>query len=249
MASFGIDAVRHFGNARAAKVDSAGDLTYTFNRANGLDRILRESGHTRGFYFGDTDCWETDIRDSSGGGDDRTYADSVDLFWIETHGNRTTQGNALMLFDTPQANWITTSNTWQLGEDFNAEWMMAFSCKTVDRNKVSGLWNIFSRLHIYCGAWDNMYDGWTTEECGEDVADNLTDGDTVSAAWHDGVSDWYVDNHPITVCVGDAATWNNGNIQWHRSTLNRDHFWRHGSVEPDLFPNQQACILWRWTEG
>ncbi len=62
-------------------------------------------------------------------------------------------------------------------------------------------------------AWDNMYDGITTDECGEDVGDNLTDGDTVSESWIDGVSDWWVDNHPITVCVGDSATWNGGEYQ------------------------------------
>ena len=81
------------------------------------------------------------------------------------------------------------------------------------------------------------------------LGDNLIHGDTVSHAWHDGVSDWWVDNHPITVCVGDAATWNNGNIRWDRRTLNRDHFWGHGNTEPDLAPAQQACLLWYWTEG
>ena len=72
---------------------------------------------------------------------------------------------------------------------------------------------------------------------------------SLSDSWIDGVSDWYFDNHPITVCVGDAATWNNGNIRWDRSYLNRDHLWGHGNVEPDLPPAQQACILWRWAEG
>jgi hypothetical protein len=104
-------------------------------------------------------------------------------------------------------------------------------------------------MHIYCGAYDTMWDGVTTDECGEDVADNLTDGDTIHQAWHNGVSDWSVDNHPITVCVGNAATWNNGNIRWDLSHLNRDHLWGHGNVDADLAPAQQACILWYWTEG
>jgi Family of unknown function (DUF6345) len=90
------------------------------------------------------------------------------------------------------------------GRGPEAEWIMAYSCKTVDRNNVPGIWNIFAGMHIYCGAWEDMWDGWTTDECGEDVADNLTDGDTVSESWIDGVSDWYFDNHPITVCVGNA---------------------------------------------
>jgi hypothetical protein len=51
------------------------------------------------------------------------------------------------------------------------------------------------------------------------------------------------------VCVGNAATWNNGNIRWDLSYLNRDHLWGHGNVDADLAPAQQACILWYWTEG
>lgn len=248
MARFGIDAIRNCGNARAAGETTSSDLTYTFNRSNGFDSKLRGAGHTRAFYWANTDCWETDIRDNDRGGDDVSWVDDVDLFWIEAHGNNS-GGQALMLFDTPQTAWLTYSGDWQLGENWNAEWVMAFSCKTVDRGNVAGIWNIFARLHIYCGAWENMYDGITTDECGEDVAHNLVHGDTVSHAWHDGVSDWWVDNHPITVCVGDAQTWNGANIRWDRSYLNRDHLWGHGNVEADLSPAQQACILWRWSEG
>jgi hypothetical protein len=94
-----------------------------------------------------------------------------------------------------------------------------------------------------------MFDGITTDECGEDVGDDLTDGDTISESWIDGVSDWWVDNHPIAVCVCDTATWNGGKVQWNRSFLNRDHFWGHGNVDPDLPPAEQVCMLWRWAEG
>ena len=180
MATFGIEAIRDVANARAAGITTAGNLTYTFNRSNGFDSELRTAGHTRRFYFGDRDCWENDIRDTDQGGDDRNWVDNVDIFWIEAHGNRTSDGQARMLYDIDRNNWRTFSGTWQLGENWNAEWIMAYSCKTVDRNNVTGLWNIFAGLHIYCGAWDNMYDGITTDECGEDVADNLTDGDPVS---------------------------------------------------------------------
>jgi hypothetical protein len=249
MAEFGIEAIRYFSNARAAGVSTAGDLSYTFNRANGFDEALRDAGHSREFYWADTDCFEDDIRDSDQGGNDADWVDNVDIFWIETHGNHTADGQARMLFDVKQKNWRTFSGTWELGENWNAEWILAYSCKTVDLANVTGLWNIFAGMHIYCGAWDNMYDGTTTDECGEDVADNLTDGDSISESWIDGVSDWHVDNHPITVCVGNAATWNDGNIKWNLSYLNRDHLWGHGNVDPDLPPDEQACLLWRWAEG
>jgi hypothetical protein len=92
MASFGVEAIRYFSNARAAGVSSAGDLTYTFNRSNGFDGKLRSGGLARAFYFANTDCWESDIRDTDQGGDDRDYVDNVDIFWIETHGNHESDG-------------------------------------------------------------------------------------------------------------------------------------------------------------
>lgn len=223
MASFDIEGVRHFSHLRAAGKGTFGDLTYTFNRGNGLDAKLRSAGHNRAFYFTETSCWESDIRDTNqGGGSDNLFADKVDLFWIETHGTHDKFGGTTLFYDTPQTDWQTTSSFWQLGENTNAEWLMAYSCDTMDRDRTVGVWNIFAGLHIYCGAWGVMYDDWTTDECGEDVGDNLINGDTVSQAWHDGVSDWAHDNHPLTVCVADAATWNDGHVLWERTYLNRD---------------------------
>jgi hypothetical protein len=48
-ATYGIEAIRHFGNARANGVSTAEDLTYTFNRSNGFDSKLAGAGHTRAF--------------------------------------------------------------------------------------------------------------------------------------------------------------------------------------------------------
>src|SRR3954467_894262 len=121
MARFGVEAIRYFSNARAAGVSTAGDLTYTFNRSNGFDSKMRSAGLGRAFYFSNTDCWETDIRDTDQGGDDRDFVDNVDIFWIETHGNHEADGRARMLYDTPQTQWRTWSNQWQLGENWNAE--------------------------------------------------------------------------------------------------------------------------------
>ncbi|MDL2354863.1 MAG: DUF6345 domain-containing protein [Pseudomonadota bacterium] len=249
MARFGVEGIRYFSHGRAAGITTAGDLTYTFNRCNGLDQKLRSAAHSRAFYYSNTSCWETDIRDTDKGGDDTTYVDAVDLFWIDTHGGHEADGRIRLLYDIPKTNWRTVSDKWQLGENFNAEWVMAYACDTVHPAKLGGLWNIFAGLHIFCGAWDVMWDGITTDECGEDVGDNLINGCCVSEAWHDGVSDWAVDNHPATVCVGNAATWNGGNIRWDLSYLNRDHLWNHGNVDPDLAPAQQACILYHWSEG
>lgn len=249
MASFGVEAIRYFNHARAAGVDTAGDLTCAFDRSNGLDAALRSAGHTRAFYWANTSVFETDLRDGGRDGDARHRGGGFDLLWIETHGSHDRAGHAVLLFDTPATEWHANSASWRLGEDWNNEWVMVYACDTAALPAITGLWNVFARMHIYCGAWDLVWDGITTDEVGEDVGTNLIHGDTVAHAWIDGVSDWWLDNHAVAACAGDAATWNGGEIRWELSAIHRDHLWGHGSVTPDLAPAQQACMLWTWTEG
>jgi Family of unknown function (DUF6345) len=251
MARFGIEGIRYFGGLRDSGVFSKddaktiSDLTYVFNICNGLDEALRDGGHTRSFYWANDDCWEIDLRSSSQGGIDSTYADEVDLFFILTHGNNV-NGSSILGYNVKINEWIGNAATWQLGDTYNLEWLLIYGCKTVDLNNVWGLGNVFQRLHQICGAYDNMYDGITTDECGEDVGDNLTDGDTVAEAWIDGVSDWYVDNHPIVVSCEVEATYRGGNFDWPQTTLNRDHLWGEGTTVSDALP---YWLSWRWAEG
>lgn len=248
MARFGVEAIRYFSHARAAGIDTAGDLTHTFDRANGLDGKLRAAGHTRAFYRANGAVFETDLRNGAQGGD-RHRADDVDLFWIETHGAHDGAGHTMLLYDVPAAAWLGNSAAWQPGEGRRHEWLMVYGCDTVALDANAGLWNVASGMHLYCGACGPMWDGITTGECGADVGDDLIHGDTVAQAWHEGVCDGWLDNHPVSVCVGDAATWNGGDVRWALSILNVDHVWGHGDVTADLPPDEQACLLWMWTEG
>lgn len=250
MATYGIEAIRYFDKVRTAlNKPELIDLIYTFDRSGGFDAKLRSAGHSLTFYLTNDYCQETDIRSADLGGEDRKYVDNVDICWFETHGEHTLdKGEIELFFNTTHTYWIAYSSDWKLG-DQRLNWLLVYGCETVDRNKVPGIWSMFNGMHIYCGAWGKMWDSPTTNECGEDVGEYLISGSTVSDAWTNGVTDWLIDNHPITVCVGDSATWNNGNIQWERSYLNRDHLYGHGNVDPSLTPAQQACIMWRWAEG
>lgn len=248
MATFGIEGIRYYPNFRAANPDiEIEDLTYVFNICNGLDEELRDAGHTRQFYWANSDCWEIDLRSSGMAGDDDNWSDNVDLFFILTHGNNE-EGDAVLAYDSNINAWIGDSGTWRLG-NVNSEWLLIYGCKTVDLNNPLTFWDVFQRLHMLCGAWGDMWDGLTTDEVGEDVGSNLTDGDTVADAWIDGVSDWAVDNHPIVVCAENEATWNGGNFDWPRTTMNRDHLWGHGTTVSDIFPANKFWLSWRWAEG
>jgi hypothetical protein len=48
-------------------------------------------------------------------------------------------------------------------------------------------------LYLVTGSHDVLYDGWLTDDTGEDYADNLTHGKTVKWAWFDGNWDWWAD--------------------------------------------------------
>jgi hypothetical protein len=248
MASFGIEGIRYFSNLRASGlVKKAEDLTYVFNICNGLDEQLGDSGHTRRFYWANRDCWESDLHSSGLGGDDDQWADDVDLFFILTHGNNDS-GNAILAYDVNINAWIGNSSNWRLGNS-NVEWLLIYGCKTIDKDNPLSFWNVFQRLHEMCAAYDNMWDGITTDEVGEDVGDNLTDGDAVVDAWIDGVSDWWVDNHPMVLAMERQSTWNGGSFNWPLTTLNRDHFHGHGTTVSDIFPADKYWMSWRWAEG
>jgi hypothetical protein len=249
MATFGIEGIRHFSHLRASGVVSkADDLTYTFNICNGFDRELRDAGHTRRFYWAETDCWEIDLRAQSRGGIDDDWADNVDLFFINTHGGFW-DGRGHIAYDTQVNRWLGDQDDWLLGDDWNLEWLLIYGCHTVDRNDPLHLWDIFQRMHQFCGSWGDMWDGITTDEVGEDVGDNLTDGRNVSKSWISGVSDWWVDNHPIVVSAERQSTWNGGNFDWPNTTQDRDHFWGHGTTVADIWPADKYWLSWRWAEG
>jgi hypothetical protein len=249
MASFGIEGIKHFANLRASgTVSKIEDITYVYDICGGLDRELRSAGHRRKFYWGDTACWEIDMRDVARGGIDNDWADDVSLFFILTHGNHT-RGHAVLSYDIMRDRWFGSSQDWRFGDNWNLEWLLVYGCHTIDRNNPISFWDIFQRLHEFCGAWGSMWDANTTDECGEDVGENLTDGRLVMDAWLDGVSDWWVDNHPMVLAIEEQSTYNGGNFHWLRTTLFRDQFWGHGNTTSDIFPADKYWISWIWAEG
>lgn len=247
MATFGIEGIRHFSHARAAGWD-ASDLTYVFNNCNGLDNALRSHGHTRSFYWAETDCWEIDLNDTSKGGIDSDYGDNVDLFFISTHGNHW-DGHAVVLYDVARNNFVGDSHNWLLGNNWNLEWLLMYACETLNLSSPLDYWDIFQRLHKICGAYDLMWDGWTVDECGEDTGNNMTNGNTVAESWIDGVSDWWFDNHPMVIAAERADTWHSGNPDWGNTTMYCDHLWGHGTTVSDISPSDKYWLSWRWSEG
>src|SRR5262245_44026154 len=140
MATYGIEGIRHFANLRASgAVTKADDLTYVFNICNGLDRALRDGGHTQSFYWAEGDCWEVDLRDGSLGGIDQSWADNVYLFFILTHGGFW-GGQGHLAYDANVDKWLGDQNDYRLGDNWNLEWLLVYGCHTVDLNNPLHLW-------------------------------------------------------------------------------------------------------------
>lgn len=246
MATFGIEGIRHFSHARAAGWDVS-DAWFSFNICNGLDKRLRKKGHNRSFYWGETNCWEIDIKDQTKGGIDSSMADGVDLFFICTHGGNK-DGKIFLVLDSAKDSFQAQSSDWLLG-NVNLEWMMLWACNTIPKGKQLDYWNVFQGLHKLCGSYGTMWDWYSIDECGEDVAKHMTNGKTVAQSWIEGVSDWLLDNHPMVLAMEREETWNGGQFDWPNTTMRRDHLWGHGETVADIPVSKKFWMSWRWAEG
>jgi hypothetical protein len=256
VACFGIEGIDDFSRFREFGPQGAEDQSdgyFVWDITGGLDDKLREGGHTRRFYNFNDWCWEVDLRDASMGGEgkDHEYADGVDLFFICTHGNCDSNGRGWLQYNIKRNEWQSHSSTWRLGNNFDCEWLLIYGCKLVDRNRIIKYWDTFQGLHEICTAWDTMWGWFSTDECGRDVGDNLIDGDSVSDSWIDGVSDWFLDNHPIVIAAEtrDAFDSDNESVIWSETTMNNDHFWGHGFTVNDVTPSVKFMLSYRWAEG
>jgi hypothetical protein len=249
MANIGIEYIENFAAARAAGVVASGgqDLTYVSDVAEGLREALECKGHTTTVSWIETDVFEVDLRAQSLGGIDQDVADKVDLFLISTHGDY--DGAVSLLYNSKVDKFLGTSAEWRLGDTCALEWLLIFGCHSIDRDRPLDHLHIFQGLHLFCGAYGDMFDSFTIDEAGEDVGDNLTSCDSVKDAWCDGVSDWFVDKHPAVVSVETEATYNGGNIDWANTVIESDHLWGHGTTRADVKPDKQYWMAVVWEEG
>lgn len=139
------------------------------------------------YYLNNGQGFKTSDHVESAGG-----VDTVDLFYVNTHGKAESSYSWLALYVG-----IATSNTWRFGD--NGRKLKIFSqyaCETMKLdNKTYDRWDqVFKGgLYLVTGSHDKVYDSWYTDDVGEDYADNLQDGDFVWSAWFDGAWDAYTD--------------------------------------------------------
>ena len=246
----GIEYLDRFADVRAAgKIDSGGqDLSCPYYIAEWFGPALAEGGHTVKFLRNNHSVAERHMRDVAEGGDDAQHADSVDLYFTITHGfydNREVQ----LLYDNQVDDFFGHSKKWHFGDSCNLEWLMIYGCHSIDSNDLPAHVGVFRRLHLFCGAYGDMFDSWTVDEAGSDLANNLLNGKTVADSWGDGVSDWWVSNHPMVISVERVDTWGGGDPHWPDTVIGCDHLWGEGAVLSDVKPSEQFWMAAKWWDG
>lgn len=248
MAKIGLEYVDSFANARAnAGVTGADDLDCPYYIGEWFIGYLEDGGHEIAFKKKNSNAGERHLHEADLGGKDSTAADSVDLYLIITHGNYKDK-TCQLLYDTELTKFIGTSKDWRLGNNCNLEWLMIYGCHTVDKDHLLDHLKVFQGLHILCGAFGDMYDSVTIEECGTDIANHLLCGKPVSDAWVEGASDWWVENHTIAVSVERKEQLiSTEEADWPETILYSDHLWGHGITRGDVLPPKQHFMICKYT--
>jgi len=240
----GVEVVHDYAALNAAHIaDPCPTLNWSFNIGNGYWEHLNHSG-ANSFYYARQDCWEADMRDVTQGGLDLPLYDNLDIGFIVTHGNN--WGDSIRLaYNCRNDNWVSDSTRWKFNNTTN--WIVMYACDTLPHgHEANTCHRFFYGLHQVLGAYAHLYDGWTTEECGRDFADDLNDGDTMTAAWLDACADWYCSQHPEAVAAERATSLVNGHVQWNTTVMNQDHYLGHGFTTARIPHDQIAFYTMRW---
>lgn len=254
MATMGFEYIEHFSNARARGYVTAQDLTSAYYIAEFMAWRLEAAGHLVRFRLREHSVHERNMRESTRPvqppaerGNDLFTADRVDLFLIATHGAYT-ERTVHLLYDVERSSWEGHSRDWSFGDNCDMEWLMIYGCHTIDSDDIVAHHHMFKGMHLFCGAYGDMFDSFTLSEAGGDIADLLLCGTPVSEAWTDGASDWFCENHPMVISVERQETWRNGNPDWSNTTMKSDHLWGEGITRADILPNAQHWMAKVWSD-
>jgi hypothetical protein len=173
-------------------------------------------------------------------------ADDVDLLFVGTHGGVTSSDAIYAMWNQGQ---FAYSSQMRLGD--SAWWggglaiQATYSCKTLKSNDnlLVTRWANALRggLKIMLGSHDIVWYGTTTNEVGEDFADNLQSSQAIKMAWRDGLSDWYQDQD-----VSVVATGTNSSNCWSRMDNMK---WQNYGSYPFIRDNSIGYTCWYWWDN
>ncbi|WP_437961418.1 DUF6345 domain-containing protein [Sorangium sp. So ce119] len=205
-------------------VGLCGGLDHSAANVDGLLKSFQAGGVEDRFNWGDQRAWEVDFKDPRLGGQDASYADSVDLTFYTGHAN----GLGFMFCSAMTDQFLHFSEAhWG---NSNLEWMVVAACGPLQDD--AGAWRFrwsgaFDGLHLLVGYATESFDD-TTE--GAMFADYLLDDakpTPLRQAWVTTAIEVQPDDDVIYAVMGAYGQgWTLPNYD--------DHFWGKGPVGPDL---------------
>jgi hypothetical protein len=186
---------------------SLGSLYWVWERCSAFNRELGTSDWNRFYYNLKGDNWWLHDALYDPYGYDGSTLDNVDLFYINTHGGTTDTTSVWAMHDIGQRAY---SFLMRLGDESRQLSVFAsYSCETmkVSDGKVWPRLGTMFRggLRYIAGSHDTVYDSPSTDEVGEDFADNLQIGYPIKHAWKSGNSDWLTNQDLIVLATGSSS--------------------------------------------
>ena len=144
---------------------------------DGLYFTLITSGFQPGFHYTENQAWETDWKSGSNGGAENTYADSVDIAMLCSHGARAVDNNGdgqlrtSVMFSKPYHDDrdISPGDAWGSFGDGDLEWLAFDSCAVLDKQahvkptdppaptgNLASWFKTFNGLHLMLGFKNDM---------------------------------------------------------------------------------------------
>ena len=179
-----------------------------------------------------------------------TGVDAVHLMYTGTHGGAEDDTDARLAMWDEDIRARSNTDSWRFGDEATgASFFAQYACETMTAADSSGQmkdrWRGAFRggLRMAMGSHDKLWDSITTNECGEDFADDLQDGKKVKWAWFDGNGDWWEDQDVKILATGtgstDAAA--QSSCQSRRDTMKWQNFGSFGRIRDN------ALDWWCWS--
>ncbi len=213
----------YFGTACQEEFEDSdlGSLFWVWERCARFNAELDDTDTKRFYYNLTGDNWWLQDTSLDPNAYDGGTLDNVDLFYINTHGGAGEVSSTWAMYDDDMRAY---SFLMRLGDEARRQSIFAsYSCETL---KVSDgrAWTrlgsmVDGGLRYLAGSHDTLYDSPSTEEVGEEFADNLQHGYTFRNAWKSGNTDWATNQDLIVIATGagsancnnrrDTMKWNN----------------------------------------
>jgi hypothetical protein len=171
---------------------------------------------TEVFYWnlhGAKSFWET--------ASDQVFVEDVNLMFINAHGGASSNIAFYAMWD--EDDFVSSTDLRWGDEGHGLSIFASYACKTLkySDDRTWHRWNATMKggLRIMLGSHDQIWNGDTTDEVGEDFADNMQSSQSLRNAWKDALSDWNHDQDVTAVAFGnsladcesrrDGMTWQN----------------------------------------